>query len=125
MCMRNAENKNQGSLPYKFWNVKPWDWTFKRQLIAANKLLRTYTDTVLVKSINSQEFYGIFSLNNPKVVGILKKYKLIEDAAKEKPVQVVEVKDNPVSRRSSFGKKSQFNILRKLEGGDGEKTSEG
>ena len=38
MCMKYAEYKNVGSLPFKFWSVKPWDWTFKKQLIAANKI---------------------------------------------------------------------------------------
>ena len=40
MCQRNAERKNQGSLPYKFWNKKPWDWTYKKQLFVANKVLK-------------------------------------------------------------------------------------
>ena len=31
ICIRNAEFKNEGSLPDKFWNKKPWNWTFKRQ----------------------------------------------------------------------------------------------
>ena len=64
MCKRNAESKNVGSLPYKFWSKKPWDWTFKRQLFAANKLLNKYSEEALVKAINSSEFRGIFSLNH-------------------------------------------------------------
>ena len=67
MCMRNAENKNQGSLPYKFWSKKPWDWTFKRQMIAANRILKDHkiSEQALVKAILSDDFKGIFSLNHP------------------------------------------------------------
>ena len=60
MCKRNAESKNEGSLPYKFWSKKPWNWTFKRQLFAANKLLKKYSEEALVKAVGSSEFRGIF-----------------------------------------------------------------
>ena len=65
MCKRNAERKNQGSLPHKFWNKKPWDWTFKKQMFAANKILKEQkiTEQALVKAIHSDEFKSIFSQN--------------------------------------------------------------
>ena len=56
MCKRNAENKNQGSLPYKFWNKKPWDWTFRKQLCAANNMIKRVSEEALVKAIHSDEF---------------------------------------------------------------------
>jgi len=118
MCRRNAESKNQGSLPYKFWNRKPWDWTFKKQLYAANNLIKCFSEEAIVKAINSDEFRGIFSLNHPKVIGIIKKYQLLLDEEKAKPKQEVEVKKDAQVRKKSYGGKNILNKLRKIENGE-------
>tara|TARA_B100002019_G_scaffold153495_1_gene132330 strand:- start:201 stop:653 length:453 start_codon:yes stop_codon:yes gene_type:complete len=120
MCQRNAENKNEGSLPYKFWNKKPWDWTYKKQLWKANKILKDYSEEALVKAVESPEFKGIFSLNHPKVVGIIKKYELQIEQQKSKPKQEIEVKKNAKTRKKSYGGKNLLNKLRKLENGEEE-----
>ena len=120
MCKRNAENKNVGSLPYKFWSKKPWDWTFKKQLWAAGKLLKDFSEEALVKAIHSPEFKGIFSLNHPKVVGIIRKYELLLSSEKDKPKQEIEVKKNAKTRKKSYGGKNLLNKLRKLENGEEE-----
>ena len=120
MCQRNAENKNEGSLPYKFWNKKPWDWTYKKQLWKANKILKDYSEEALVKAVESPEFKGIFSLNHPKVIGIIKKDELQIEDQKSKPKQEIEVKKNAKTRKNSYGGKNLLNKLRKLENGEEE-----
>jgi len=118
MCKRNAENKNVGSLPYKFWNKKPWDWTFKKQLWAAGKLLKDFSEEALVKAIHSNDFKGIFSLNHPKVVGIISKYELLLSKEKDKPKQEININNNASTRKKSFGGKNILNKLRKIENGE-------
>lgn len=125
MCRRNAESKNEGSLPYKFWNKKPWDWTFRRQLYAANNLIKCFSEEAIVKAINSDEFRGIFSLNHPKVVGIIKKCQLLLDEEKAKPKQEVEVKKDAKVRKNSYGGKNILNKLRKIENGEETEDSRG
>lgn len=121
MCRKNAENKNEGSLPYKFWNKKPWDWTFKRQLIAANKILKdgSISEEALVKAILSNDFKRIFSLNHPKAVGIIRRYQLLLDNQTEK-VQEIKVKKDAKHQKKKFGKKNILNTLRKIENGEEE-----
>ena len=119
MCKRNAENKNQGSLPYKFWNKKPWNWTFKRQLIAANNLLKTFSEEALVKAIHSKEFKGVFSLNHPNAVGIIKRYQLLLNKQSNRK-QDIQVKKEAKHQKKKFGKKNILNTLRKLENGEEE-----
>lgn len=116
MCLRNAEHKNQGSLPYKFWSKKPWNWTFRRQLMVAQKLLKTIPEAALVKAIHSDEFRGIFSLNNPRAIPIINKYVELFKQEQNKQ-QELEVIENPVSRKKTYGKKSSLNKLRGLEHG--------
>ena len=120
MCIKNSENKNEGSLPYKFWNHKPWNWTFQRQLVAANKLLKEYTEAALVKAIHSTEFNRIFSLNHPNVIGIIKKYQLLLDEQTHRK-QDVNVKKNAKHQKKKYGRKNIFNTLRDIENGEKEK----
>lgn len=121
MCLRNAENKNKGSLPYKFWNRKPWDWTFKRQLMAANKILKDCPEEVLVKAVNSPEFKKIFSLNSPKAKSIINRYKtqyrIDQETKKDKGERSLDIKKEATSRKKSYGKKSKFDKLRSIERG--------
>ena len=121
MCKKNAENKNQGSLPYKFWNKKPWDWTFKRQLITANKILKDHkiSEEALVKAVLSDKFKCIFSLNHPKAIGIIKSYQLLLDSQSDRS-QEIEVKKEAKHQRKKFGKKNILRTLRKLENGEEE-----
>lgn len=118
MCKRNAENKNQGSLPYKFWNRKPWNWTFRRQLYTANNLIKDFSEEAVVKAVNSDEFRGIFSLNHPKVIGIIRKYKLLLDEEKSKPKQEIEVKKDAKVRKNSYRGKNILSKLRNIENGE-------
>ena len=116
MCIRNAENKNEGSLPYKFWNKKPWNWTFQRQLMGANKLLKQFSEAALVKAIHSPEFKGIFSLNHPKCVGIIKKYQLLLDKQTEEPQQI-QINEEAKHQKKKYGKRNIFKTLKDIEDG--------
>lgn len=113
MCRNNAENRNEGSLPYKFWNKKPWDWTFKRQLLIANKLVKEFSEEAVVKAINSPEFKRIFSLNHPSTKSIIKKYQSLIDQEASRPKQEIEYVEKPQHRKASYGS-SKGNILQKL-----------
>jgi len=121
MCLRLAEHKNEGKLGHKFWNKKPWDWTFKQQLFAANSLIKKYGEVAVVKAVNSPFLSKVFSLKNKRVVPEIKKQlKIIEDNKDTK--QELDVKEEPTVRKKSYGKKSKLNKLRGL---DGKKESEG
>lgn len=121
MCLRLAEYKKISGLAFKFWNNKPWDWTFKRQMMVANKLIKEYGESLIIKSLNSNELKGIFSLTHPKVRQILEKNKLSFKEIELKPVEKIET--NVATRNTAFGKKSQLSKLRKLDGKNSEKES--
>ena len=115
MCLRLAEHKNEGNLTYKFWNKKPWDWTFKQQLFTANSLIKKYGELAVVKAVNSPTLSKVFSLKNQRVVPEIKKQlKIMEEQSKN--TQELDVKDKPESRKKSYGKKSGLNKLRGLNG---------
>ncbi len=120
MCLRLAEYKNEGNLTYKFWNKKPWDWTFKQQMFAANNLIKKYGEKAVVRAAVNQK--SIFSLKNKRLISeINKQIKLIEQE-EIKPTQELDVKKEPKTRKKSYGKKSGLNKLRGLD--NGKKESE-
>jgi len=123
MIMNFAEFENVGSLPYKFWNHKKWSWKFKKQVMLALGLINKYGEKPVVQAVQSPDLKGVFSLNNQRVERAIKKYKKILDAAPKK-TQDLDVKTNPVQRKSTFGKKGGINTLRGLDGGRQEETKD-
>jgi hypothetical protein len=122
MCLRLAEHKNEGNLIHKFWNKKPWDWTFKQQLFAANSLIKKYGEVAVIKAVTSPSLSKVFSLKNRRVVPEIKKQlKIIEEQSNKK--QELEVKEKPTQRKKSFGKKSGLTKLRGLDNGKKESGS--
>jgi hypothetical protein len=115
MCLRLAEHKNEGKLGYKFWNKKPWDWTFKQQLFTANALIKKYGETAVVKAVISPYLSKVFSLKNKRVIPeIIKQSKILEENKESK--QELEIKEKPTIRKKTYGKKSKLNKLRGLDG---------
>ncbi len=118
MCQRKAECKNQGSLPFKFWNTEPWKHTFRYQVTLANGLLndKRFSEQALVKAVHSEEFRraNIFSLKHPKAVEIIKKYQWIASQEADSH-QDLKVKKNASSRKKTFGKRSQIDKLRSID----------
>lgn len=120
MCLRLAEHKNEGNLTHKFWNKKPWDWTFKQQLFTANSLIKKYGELAVVKAVNSPFLSKVFSLKNKRVVPEIKRQlKIIEEQANKN--QELDVKEKPTPRKKSYGKKTGLSKLRGLK--DGKKES--
>jgi hypothetical protein len=116
MCLRLAEHKNEGNLTHKFWNKKPWDWTFKQQLFTANSLISKYGEVAVVKAVASPSLTKVFSLKNKRVIPeIRRQLKLIENQSENK--QDLEVKEKPSVRKNTYGKKSKLNKLRGLDSG--------
>ena len=117
MCKRNAEKKNQGSLPYKFWNKPPWNWTFTRQVTKAHELIKKFSEEAIVKAIHSSEFRGIFSLNHPSAALIISRFEILRKQ-REPTAQELTTTENPTHRKCKYGKRgSVLNKLRKLQDG--------
>lgn len=119
MCLKIAETKKISGLPYKFWNTKDWNWTFKKQLMLANSFVKKYGERCLVKSIHSDQFKSIFSLNHPRVVGILEKTKKEivlqeENQKKQKPIEPSTSCNT--KRTKAFGKNTIISKLRNSSG---------
>lgn len=115
LCTRKSEYENVGSLPYKFWNTKKWKWTFQKQVIEANKLIKKHGESAVVRAVESLP--RVFSLRHPLVNPEIEKQKQLIKTQESKERKVVEIKENPTVRKKSFGKKSIFNKIKDIQNG--------
>ena len=114
MCLRMAQYNNKGSLPYRFWNKKPWRKSFKRQLMLAIELIDSYGETALIKTIQSTECKETFSLNAPRLRKAIKKYQsVIEQETKSS--ESLKHKKQVKHRTKTYGKKSIVSKLRSID----------
>jgi len=115
MCTRMAEKENEGSQAYKFWNTPKWKKTYAYQVMLANKLVRKFICSAIVKAINSKELKHVYSLGYPDLEQVISKYQKIVE---QQDVQsaTIKIQEQPKRRSGSFGSKSSMQKLRGLDG---------
>ena len=115
MCQRMAENNNEGSLCYKFWNTKKWRRTYINQIIKANELVEKYDERAIVKFLNSDRGKKIYSLRFPNLESMIaeeeRKLKILDKNSND-----TDYKDSSGSQpRKPFGQQSDMSKLRNLD----------
>jgi len=110
-----AENNNEGSLAYKFWNTKKWKRTYINQVTKANKLVEKYDERAIVKFLNSDRGKRIYSLRFPNLEDMIaeeeRKLETLDESS-----NTADYKDSSRSQpRKPFGKQSDMSRLRNLD----------
>ena len=115
MCTRMAQKENEGTQAYKFWNTKKWKKTYSYQIILANRLIKKFDCSAIIKALNSNELKHVYSLGYPKLEQVIVKYqKIIEQQQADSTT--ISIREEPKKRSTSFGKKSSLQRLRGLDG---------
>lgn len=70
ICEKRAK-MNKQDLHYKFWINKEWSKFYRDQIATANKLLKKYSDTAIVKSLSHPKAEKIYSLRAPFLIPII------------------------------------------------------
>ncbi len=88
MCERQGKAKKI-PLGVAYWNTKDWKLEFKKQILAANKLLKIYPFSVICLAVNNKKMSWVYSLNYPGLKQILEEElnryerKLVIEAKRE------------------------------------------
>jgi len=94
---------NSGKLPENFWNDKKYTGQFKGQVIAANRLLKTYRDSSIIKALQDSRANFILKLQNAKLIPLIKEY---EANHKEKELikeeKIMEKPRKPLSKKKNM-----------------------
>lgn len=122
--------KRKKKLNNLFWQDPYWKKTYQWQIIAANRLLKTYSPSVIIKVLKDNNVsYNIISLGAIKSIEpILQKeqneYNELQKSFVEKINQdetLKEINENPekftdAAPQKAFSDKKKSNILNKLKG---------
>ena len=129
ICERLFENiakKRKKTLGNCFWNDPYWKKDYQWQIVSANKLLKTYTPSVIIQALKDKNIsFKILSLG---AISSVKPYldKLqFEYIEKQKNMvvdeSIKEINENPekfteAPPQKAFGNTKKTNVLNKLKG---------
>lgn len=115
MCQRMAENENEGSLAYKFWNTEKWNKAYKHQLVLANRLVKNHDERAIIKVLKSNRGRNIFSLRFPNLEEMIKQAEKEVKKLDEKEDVIKHEENQTHLKRRRFGKESELSKLRKMD----------
>lgn len=79
ICEKKAK-LNKKDLHYRFWTNKEWERFYKDQIASANKLLKKYSDTAVVRALNNPKAAKIYSLRAPFLLPIIESEQELVDS---------------------------------------------
>ena len=115
ICERYAK-KQQEDLHYRFWVTKKWSAYYRNQIASAHKLLASYSDTAIVKALNSKQAEKIYSLRAPHLIPIIEQETAKLSVVNQELKITIDRKENKTFSRAE----SKKNIISKLKGLDDE-----
>lgn len=115
ICERKAKINKQ-DLHYRFWVTKTWAAYYRNQIASAHKLLKTYSDTSIVKALNSKKAEKIYSLRAPHLIPIIEQ----EENALAQRNQELSLELDRTEKTVFRKERAANNIISKLKGLDDE-----
>lgn len=79
ICEKKAK-LDKKDLHFKFWINNEWSRFYKDQIASANRLLKKYSDTAIVRALNNQKAQKIYSLRAPFLIPIIEQEEKILQA---------------------------------------------
>lgn len=117
VCQQIAQKEKLGTLGYKFWNTEKWKKIYIREVTEANKLVKQFGETNLVKFIHSWQGKKILALRAKWVRAKIEEFaeKIVEPEITVGEVIMEDVQE--FKSRPSFGKNTLFSKLKEIDGG--------
>ncbi|NBU33451.1 hypothetical protein EB118_23390 [bacterium] len=115
ICERKAYNNKQ-DLHYKFWITKDWSAYYRNQIASAHKLLKTYSDTAIVKALNNKKAAKIYSLRAPHLIPLIEEEQKQLDSQNKDLSISIDRSDKKIFRQTQ----QQNNIISRLKDLDNE-----
>lgn len=115
ICEKKAKLTKK-DLHYRFWTNKEWEKFYRDQIATANKLLKKYSDTAVIRALNSPKTEKIYSLRAPFLIPIIESEEQLVNSQNTELSLNLTRPENVV-----FGvAKKQTNIISKLKDLDNE-----
>lgn len=113
MCTRQARKTNT-DLPLKFWNLPKWKKTYMQQLFRANALIKAYSEEVLVRAIEDNQWLNTLLWND--IGSILDKAEVKLEQIKKQAELASKFKEVDVNTtQKKFVTNSRLSRLKELD----------
>lgn len=109
ICEKKAKLDGQ-DLHFRFWTSKKWATYYRNQIGSANKLLLKYSETAIVKALNTKEASKIYSLRAPHLIPIIEQQSKILESQNSSLTLEFDRKEN-----KTFKTNTSKGILSKLK----------
>lgn len=115
--MARQAAKNKTELPQRFWMAPPWKGPYLGQLMLANRLLKNYSATAIMRALRSKRGALAFSLNAVFLKDLIKKEQELESVQRAAVVEAPTFSDKLEAPRPTYArKKSVLDLLRTIDG---------
>jgi hypothetical protein len=102
-------------LHYKFWTHKKWSMFFKNQIASANKLLKKYSSTAIIRALSDSKAQKIYSLRAPHLIAIIEHYEKLIEQEHNRCTKIQIDRSADKTFRVNPNDKTKTNIINKLE----------
>lgn len=115
ICEKKAKLTGQ-DLHYRFWANKTWSAYYRNQIGSANKLLNKYSETAIVRALNTDAAAKIYSLRAPHLIAIIEQQQQILESQNQTLSLELDRKENKTYKTSDNTiKKNIVSKLKELE----------
>jgi hypothetical protein len=114
ICEKKAKLTGQ-DLHYRFWANKTWSSYYRNQIGSANKLLDKYSETAIVRALNTDAASKIYSLRAPHLIAIIEQQQQILESQNQTLHLEFDRKENKTYKTSDIIKKNIVSKLKDLE----------
>lgn len=115
ICEKKAKLTGQ-DLHYRFWANKTWSAYYRNQIGSANKLLNKYSETAIVRALNTDAAAKIYSLRAPHLIAIIEQQQRILESQNQTLSLELDRKENKTYKTSdNTTKKNIVSKLKELE----------
>lgn len=115
ICEKKAKLTGQ-DLHYRFWANKTWSAYYRNQIGSANKLLNKYSETAIVRALNTDAASKIYSLRAPHLIAIIEQQQQILESQNQTLSLELDRKENKTYKTSdNTTKKNIVSKLKELE----------
>ena len=112
ICEKRAKYLSK-DIGYKFWTNKDWAVFYRNQIASANKLLKTFSDTAIIKALNNPKTSKIYSLRAPHLIAIIEMEEKVLMCQNTTLTKQLERKEAIDFQQKKF--KNKKNIISKLK----------
>ena len=113
VCEKKARKDNK-DLPRKFWEIKEWRNYFRYQITLANKLLKEFSESIVIAAIKDDRCWSLYSLRSPFLRKIIQE-KAAQPEAKPEGIEYNFHTSGNVVHKTNNKEQSIISKLRDLD----------